>query len=237
MKQLQPERSRGLWVLPWIMTPDYGLGQTYPKASLLGLPVELRQRILYEALDMEEVSRRACAICPMERHLADVRRARQGKLRGMKKPHKEMTLPQANLILTICRRVGEFSCVSALVRRDMEYVKRLWQRDLETSFTPRHKESKHIVVGTMNTWLDPRRNMKANVQGKKGAVVQGKESTKCPGKCRRCRQRHFDEDTVCPMVRYDPERWERSRKKVGDWRPSVRDTFLFRGTRIVFGDD
>ncbi|EFQ92748.1 hypothetical protein P3342_000709 [Pyrenophora teres f. teres] len=236
-KQLKLERSRSLRISPWMVDPDYRLGQTYPKASLLGLPTELRQRIFYQASGMQELKTRARTVCPTQQHMKNVRRSQEARQRGMDNADTELERYQIKHIMAIRRRVGEFSCVSALIRRDMEYVKRLWLRDLVDYFMLQDEKSKHAIE---DAWAIKRNDRSLNLKGKEGKVVKAKQrraSIKRPGKCWRCMERHSTYDAVCPMARHDPERWQKLTKRMGGWRPSVCDTSLFRGTRIVFADD
>jgi hypothetical protein len=55
--------------------------------------------------------------------------------------------------------------------------------------------------------------------------------------CWKCEDRHFDGDSVCPMAKYDPERWQQLTKKKGAWRDAMQPCSLFKATKIVFADD
>jgi len=214
--------------------PDYHLGQTYPEASLLGLPTELRQRILHE------LSTYAHPIRPTTKDLEDIRQLYDAKVQEVKRPYEGLEISRFRHNLAIHRRVGEFSCVSALIRRDMEYVKRLWQRDLEDALTLQFNDNKHGMVNAVDLYLDSSNESIWHAEGKQGVVVEGKErgaSMRRPGKCWRCMERHYNYDTLCPMARNDPKRWEKLSKRMNGWMPSESDTSLFRGTRIVFGDN
>ncbi|KAF1945711.1 hypothetical protein EJ02DRAFT_304741, partial [Clathrospora elynae] len=52
---LAREQERRRLICPWVLDPAYRPGRTYPRASLLGLPTELRQQILSESLGCEEL--------------------------------------------------------------------------------------------------------------------------------------------------------------------------------------
>ncbi|KAA8626741.1 hypothetical protein A1F94_001825 [Pyrenophora tritici-repentis] len=194
-KRLKLERSRRQWIFPWMINPDYRLGQTYPAASLLGLPTELRQRIFHEAFDMKELSTRARAICPTQVPIKSIRKSQEAKLLETKDPNKGLEVHQAKYTMAIRLRVGEFSCVSALIRRDMEYVKRIWLRDLEGYFRLKDVRSKYEA--SLDAWLDKVNHRSLNVKGKEVTVIKAKDqraSVIRPQKCWKCTERH---------VRYD----------------------------------
>lgn len=56
-RRLARERAPQLWKRPWVSDPAWRSGRTYPPASLLGLPAELRQQILYLSWDMQETKK------------------------------------------------------------------------------------------------------------------------------------------------------------------------------------
>ena len=96
------------------------------------------------------------------------------------------------------------------------------------------------MVGNVDLHFDIPNKRIWYAEGKKGVVIEGKErgaSIRRPGKCWRCMERHYNYDTLCPMARDDPKRWDKLSKRMRGWMPSESDTSLFRGTRIVFGDD
>lgn len=55
-KELDRERAPKLWIYPF-KDLGHSTGRMYPRASLLGLPTELRQQIVYMSYPMEELER------------------------------------------------------------------------------------------------------------------------------------------------------------------------------------
>ncbi|KAG9186164.1 hypothetical protein G6011_02720 [Alternaria panax] len=54
--QIARDRAARLWIYPWITAPVDRLERRYLRASLLGLPPELRRDIFYKPFDMTELS-------------------------------------------------------------------------------------------------------------------------------------------------------------------------------------
>lgn len=94
-------------VRPWVSeNPAYRLqDKEYPAASLLGLPKELRQKILYMRYPLPENDEPAIS------YFAKGKRADRWR--------------------TLCERIGELCCVSPLLRMDMEYVGAQWKEELQ----------------------------------------------------------------------------------------------------------
>ncbi|RYO09422.1 hypothetical protein AA0119_g984 [Alternaria tenuissima] len=244
--QIARDRATRLWIYPWITDPTGRFKRHYPEASLLGLPIELRQNIIYKAFDMTELSdmvkqpgkkgkKLAAQTKVIEREL----RQRRDKSLGIR-----MTQFESDSITMLHRRIGDFCCVSELIQTDMEYVGKLWKRDLdeqlEWQFPAPLRLPKDPVVcdsrGRMMNQTGMARNSK-RLEGKLVKVKRPGKHAGRPPKCWRCEERHFDGDLVCPMARYNSEQWQQLSKKMGGWRNAIQPCSLFRATKILFADD
>lgn len=108
-EQLERERAPRLWIWPWISDPTYRFGRVYARASFLGLPSELRQQILYESLDREELE-----WAPKEAKMEENTRmnltmqvtARRGDLRREKAVRLSSSLSEVKLSTGLGRQIG-----------------------------------------------------------------------------------------------------------------------------------
>jgi hypothetical protein len=151
-KYLERERTVRLWMAPWVTDLFWRSKRiTYPDASLLGLPAELRQQILYEAMDMKELDRTAIEAKEVRPDGQEIRddelwnsstRAQMTEAitSGRTLARLQLTPREGNLIERLYRRIGELCCVSPVTRLDMVVVRTLWQRDLN-----RHLNSQYTV--------------------------------------------------------------------------------------------
>jgi hypothetical protein len=236
-KQIDRERAPGLWIFPWVMTPSGKFERAYPRASLLGLPVELRQRILYEAFDSNELGKGGVRQWRLRQGLSVTAKAAKNKLRQEQEKalNKTLTPLQSHFITMVGQRFIELRCVSQLIRLDMDYVRKVWQRELVEQLKLR--ASKDSLVGDERILTN---DLTALNKGWKGAVIKAKKHGrfgKRPSKCWRCNERHEDGDPVCPMAREDPKQWHRLTTKVGGRRGGVQPRSIFQGKKVVFGDN
>jgi hypothetical protein len=142
---------------------------------------------------------------------------------------------QSHYITILGRRIMELRCVSQLVRLDMDYVRKVWQREMEEILELR--APKHSLVGND---LILTNDLTALNEGRNGAVIKAQKHGRFgrhPSKCWRCNERHEDGDPVCPIAREDPEQWHRLTTKVGGRRGTVQPTPIFEGKKVVFGDN
>lgn len=192
---------------PWISEPTFrlgsGLGLPCPAASLLGLPAELRQKVLSSVLD--------------------VRALVETTAKSMAAPKQRDSCAEA-----VGSVVASLSCVSPLVRCDMTHVRKVWRRQLDAVLVeagsrgaggPAQRravqdedEDKTLAVSAgVGQWS------KSEGRRKGGLVLEAKEVAQCQGrrqKCWRCGERHGAGDEVCAMARRQPERWMRLTKAV-----------------------
>jgi hypothetical protein len=221
-KQIDRERAPGLWIFPWVMAPSGKFERAYPRTNLLGLPAELRQRILYESFNLNELGKGGVRQWGLRRGLSVTAKAAKNKLRREQAKALNTTLTplESHFITMLGQRVIELRCVSQLIRLDMDHVRKVWQRELEEILELR--APKHSLVGDERILTN---DLTALNKGWKGAVIKAKKHGrfgKRPSKCWRCNERHEDGDPVCPMAREDPEQWHRLTTKVGGRRGGVR---------------
>ncbi|CAN9451661.1 unnamed protein product [Alternaria alternata] len=131
--QIARDRAMRLWIYPWITAPTGRFKRHCPEASLLGLPTELRQNILYKAFDMMELSDMVKQPGKKGKKLAAQTKAVECELRQRREKSLGIRMSQfeSDSITMLHRRIGDFCCVSLLIQTDMEYVGKLWKRDLD----------------------------------------------------------------------------------------------------------
>jgi len=218
------------------MAPTDRLQQTYPEASLLGLPPEIRQQILYEAFDMRELRHMVEHTENKGEKAAIWAQAIASRLRQQRETFWGVAMSQfeSDSITMLHQHIADFCCVSHVLHTDMEYVGKLWKKDLEKSLNWRFpalpKMHKAAIVERARV---PRRRKKETVKVKGPGKHAGR-----PHKCWRCEERHYDGDPVCPMARSEPKIWKQLTKKMReDWKDELQPCSLFVGTKIVFADD
>jgi hypothetical protein len=234
-KQLARERAPSLYIYPSDKKPFAYPGREYPQASLLGLPAELRQLILYKAFDMGELENMVKQQKKLNRQLTvpEVRANKELKESQEKVLNTNLTPTQRDFVTILGRRIRELRSLSPRSYQDMEYVKKLWQRRLENYI--KLQFSGDIGAPTFAFPVADDRML-----GTKGRVEKGEYPSKLGRRLHRCwycTERHLGCDPICPMEREDPERWHGLTKKVGGWRARMKPRTIFKGTRIVFGDD
>jgi hypothetical protein len=224
------------WIYPWIMAPTGRLRHSYPEASLLGLPTEMRQRILYEAFDMRELRDMVEHTENKGEKAAARAQARAHRVRQRREAFLGVAMSQfeSDSITMLHQRIADFCCVSHVLHTDMEYVGKLWKKDLEKSlkwqFSAPLKLHKAAIVEPAHI---PKRR-----KGKTAKVKGPGKHARRPPKCWRCQERHYDRDPICPMARSEPERWKQLTKKIKEeWEDELQPCSLFIGTKIVFADD
>ncbi|KAF2134791.1 hypothetical protein P153DRAFT_362524 [Dothidotthia symphoricarpi CBS 119687] len=245
-KQLERDRAPGLWIYPWYLDPTrQPQARQYPHASLLGLPAELRQRVLYESFDVQDL--RVDGRRWTEADRRDVTWAgttKTMKLRRMDQgipKHLELTRSEGGLVVVLGRRIAQMCRVAPLVRSDMLYVGKMWERDLK-SYVERelcdvqmHGLSLPVVAAGSQWLVDVETEQRTRKKGTCVEIYAGRKHR--PPKCWYCTERHRGGDSVCPMARRDPERWGEMTKKVGGKRGGVRLCRVFKGRKIVFRDE
>jgi hypothetical protein len=177
--QIVRDSTVRLWIYPWIMAPTGPSRRSNPKASLLGIPAEIRQTILYEAFDMTELSKMVEHVKNKGKRAAAQTRAREQRLRLRRERVLGMTISQfeSDSITMLYRRIADFCCVSHVLRTDMEYVGELWKKDLEKSlgwqFTALLKLPKDPTMATAHI---PKRQkgkgLKVKGRGKHAGVLE-----------------------------------------------------------------
>ncbi|KAI4947238.1 hypothetical protein J4E91_006588 [Alternaria rosae] len=218
------------------MAPTGRFRHSYPKASLLGLPSEIRQQIIYEAFGMTEL-RRMVEYTENKGALAAARtKEKAHKLKQRRETALGIPISQfeSDCITMLHRRVADFCCVSHFLHADLEYVRKLWKKDLGKSLKWQFSAPLKLhKARTLSTAHIPKR-----IKGKVVKVKGPGKHAKRPPKCWKCEERHFDRDPVCPMARYDLEKWRRlTKRKREDWTDTTQPCSLFKGTKIVFADD
>lgn len=96
-------------------------------------PYELRQNILYKAFDMTELSDMVKQPGKKGEKLAAQTKVIERELRQRREKSLGIRMSQfeSDSITMLHRRIGDFCCVSLLIQTDMEYVGKLWKRDLD----------------------------------------------------------------------------------------------------------
>jgi hypothetical protein len=246
-KQLENERIPRLWVLPSV-EQLFSCPKTfvYPRASLLGLPVELRQQILYGCYTVNELTRdledfKSGVRERLERvaWLGDM--ARWQKILQFKVKQYSLDSYEAELATVLRIKVAFLGRTSPFIHKELQYVKKRWQQDIEAYVDQRLKEQQerfrllasdarheNVSCHIMDTWIGR----------KNGAVILAKEQRSSrkhrPQKCWYCMERHACSDPMCPMERRDPERWQQMTRVVGGWRAEARAVTVLQANGVVF---
>ncbi|EAT89543.2 hypothetical protein HBH56_016250 [Parastagonospora nodorum] len=247
-KELERERAPQLWIYPF-KDLGHSAGRIYSRASLLGLPTELRQQILYMSYPMVELERDLSAF------ILTRKRKNQLKWASTSEPVRVIKMEQhlrikfglndheADVVAVISRRIGALSLISPLIAREVKYVCAQWKGDLDKHLghelhlcldAPRFP----IVPEGMEWLLTPSFTTPPSKK-KTGKVVQAtklNETKKRPMKCWHCTERHFGKDPVCPMARSDPEKWQKMTKKLGGRRGKVDVIPKLRPSHVAFND-
>jgi hypothetical protein len=247
-KQLERERAPGLWIFPRD-SENLGGNGVHPPASLLRLPPELRQEIVYMSYNIDELEREVTLLRPENQERAkrlewfdSMSRMVPGKMGKAMLAKFDLRSREGELVTLLSRRVGILCRVSPFLWRDMSYVTKRWQADLEKHIGRKQDFLIHTLKCQTITggygWLYAPDFGPLAPKTKKSQVVhvdqrQSQKKVR-PRKCWYCTERHFGDDPVCPMARYDPKRWQQFTKKVGGWRGKESATSTFRGEKVVF---
>jgi hypothetical protein len=246
-KQLEKERTPRLWVLPPIEQLFSRPKTTvYPRTSLLGLPIELRQQILYQsytvnalAQDLEDFKFGVRERLERVAWLGDMTRWK--KTFQFKAKQDRLDSYEAELATVLRIKVAILGCTSPLIHRELQYVKERWQQDIGAYMDQRLKEQQER--SRLLAWDAGPENTSSHVMDswigrKNGAVISGKEQRSSrkhrPQKCWYCMERHATSDPVCPMERRDPERWQQMTRVVSGWRAEARAVTVFEANGVVF---
>jgi hypothetical protein len=156
------------YIHPWVRdNPAYRLRDcVYPTASLLGLPKEIRQAILYMRYPLPEHDE------PGRSYFAKGRRP--GRWR------------------TLCEKIGELCCVSPVLRVDMEYVGARWKEELLKEEEEKKKKMPKPELDWYSSIGTQYRSKRGPTKGKVVTVRRGKKHSKRsrPQKCWYCDGRH-----------------------------------------------
>jgi hypothetical protein len=253
-KQLDRERAPTLWIIPWHEAQRFSAGsdQRHSQASLLGLPTELRQNILYESYSIQNLEEDA----QTSRNARPTRMKRLSARVGTEHVNVQGCIEKAirakfgpksyedELVAILGRRIGALSRISPLIYMDMQYVRKRWQNDLEKYLDQRSEVQLHAPTTSImlqghrwhfapNIASLTRRNKKGEVI-RAGRMASGKRVR--PPKCWYCTERHLDGDLMCPMARRDPETWQNITRKVGGWRAKTNSRPTIKAKKVVFED-
>jgi uncharacterized OB-fold protein len=249
-KQMKRERAPKLWIFPSnkFVSSEKEKAAAHPRASLLGLPKELRQRILVESCSVQDLKSEAFAFPWADKK--QVKNLEAGSklpldLLGSKLPTllaKVSANPQEEeLLATLCKKAGNFSCISAVIRQDMPYVANQWLKSLDEHLDKERQtqaQASELYAAALPAAAGPvRRN-----QGG-GQIMKHKKSKPYkkfrPMQCWDCGKRHHGIDPICPMARADPEKWKQMTKKVVGKRNKAATKYTESravNTKIVFDD-
>jgi hypothetical protein len=247
-KQIERERAPSLWIFPGDGKKNLAVIRVNPPASFLGLPTELRQKILRMSYDVEELEQDLAALRSEDKKEAkrlDWAKAMSPNL--ISQMGKAMLAKfglrshEGELVALLSRKISNFSSISLLIHRDMSYVAKQWQYDLNKHLEHEHfrfQQPKARVVPARFEWLFAPNVRPLAPLGKKSQVVKlkGHQSKKKirPQKCWYCTERHFGDDPVCPMARHDPGKWRQLTAEVSGKRGKGCAEPKFHGERVVF---
>ena len=251
-KELEQERTLQLQISPWVRDPAWRLEtRVYPPATLLGLPAELRQQVLYEICNISslEADYRKLGYSVEARSFTRKRNTIFSQPTVMPKLRASGWGRYAQgLIKVLCRQIGTLCCVAPLVRLDMGYVSKRWENELEQYMERRlgimrdkpvpelpaaAEGCERLFDDTTNAWTLKQRH------GKEIVV----KSRKVPGKrlrahrCWYCMERHLEADPICPPARRNEAKWQNITRKVGGRRGSAESEPTFKGKKVVFNDE
>ncbi|PSN72143.1 hypothetical protein BS50DRAFT_243913 [Corynespora cassiicola Philippines] len=207
--------------IPWLTDAFYRyVPRLYKRASLLGLPTELRQQILELTFD---------GFLDGGLHQWQWDRASKWKMRDLH------------------AWVGTLSCLCPLIRIDMQWVGRKWS-DILVAQEKNRIESTSLYTekmwDQMTEWerelmLRRQEDRKALEQrlGQPGAKNARKTPRYRPHKCWACNERHPQNDPVCPPSRRDPAKWKAmTRPSTKGRMNSLLQYIVPAGQKIVFND-
>jgi hypothetical protein len=248
--QMKRERAPELWIFPStkFMFSEEEKAAAHPRASLLGLPKELRQRILVESCSVQDLKGEAFAF-----PLADKKQVKNLEagsklpldLLGSKLPTllaKVSANPrEEELLAALCKKACNFSCISAVIRQDMPYVANQWLKSLSEHLDQERQaqaQKSELYAANLPATAGPVRTNRGG-----DTIIKHKKSKPYkkfrPMQCWDCGKRHHGIDPICPMARADPEKWKQMTKKVvGKRNKAAAKVTKSRAvnTKIVFDD-
>jgi hypothetical protein len=124
-KEIARKRAPRLYIYPGDKDPATRSRCDSPRASLLGLPMELRQQILQEAFDTKELENMVEQRRKIHQRLTVVEMEARNRLKKSQERVLKITLTpiQSDYITILRERVRELRSVSSFTYQDMEYVK------------------------------------------------------------------------------------------------------------------
>jgi hypothetical protein len=247
-KRIERERAPSLWIFPGDGRRNLAGIRAYPPATLLGLPTELRQNILRMSYSIEDLQDDVAAI-----HQEDKKRAKRldwakamspiliDKMGKAMLTKFGLRSQECKLIIALGRKISLLSCISPFIHQEMHYVGKRWHIDLKKYLEHDHlriHQPKPKVIPAGFEWLFNPGVGPLALPKKKSQVVklkgrQSKQKVR-PWKCWYCTERHFGDDPVCPMARYDPKRWQQMTKEVSGKRGKGGVEPTFRGEKVIF---
>jgi hypothetical protein len=247
-KQIERERASSLWIFPGDDNRNLAVSRAHSPASLLGLPTELRQKILCMSLEIEELEQDMATIREEDKKKA--KRLDWAKTMSpilLSKMDKAMLAKfglrwhESELVVLLSRKISAFSSISPLIHQEMPYVAKQWQFDLEKHLNHEgfriHRPIAKVIPARFE-WLFAPNIGPLAPPGKKSQLVKlkGHQTKKKvrPKKCWYCTERHFGDDPVCPMARYDSGKWRQLTKDVSGKRGMGGGAPTFRGEKVMF---
>jgi hypothetical protein len=246
-KRLEQERLPKLWIFPGDGNTRLGGTGAQVSNSVLRLPTELRQDVLYMSYSVEELERDVATVCSEDQKrgtrldwsiamspklLQDMGKAMRAKF-GLRSR-------EGVLVAMLNQKISEMCRVAPKFHQDMAYVAKRWHADLE-EYVERNQlrvdkpkvlvvpEGYHRLhapdVGPLGPNKKDSRVIKLNEQHSKKKIR--------PRKCWYCTERHFGDDPVCPMARIDPKGWNQLTRKVSGRRGQRCAELTFHGERVV----
>ncbi|KAF2028245.1 hypothetical protein EK21DRAFT_114019 [Setomelanomma holmii] len=249
-KKLAKESAPRLWIFPWLAEVSLGYeSRIHFRASLLGLPIELRQKIIHQSYTKEDL-------------LYDVEVFRNG--RGSRETRMRRILwvdkdqPTSNnrhdmsqrqgqekeLFTILNRRISGLSRVSRVLYEDMKSVGRRWRADLDKWLG---KQQEYQMQDTSNPAAVSGLNALAALQlrapvraRKKDFVIKVRKSKPGkrvrPPKCWYCTERHHDGYPICPMAKRDQGKWRKMTSPVGEQRSTHYKHATFKRKKTIFAN-
>ncbi|KAF3034368.1 hypothetical protein E8E11_003335 [Didymella keratinophila] len=225
-KQLVKERAPTLWILAADIDFRRSHCSGHLKASLLGLPAELRQEIPPLSFEVEEM----VSYQPSRSHEKPrCFRAKKASVVSRKLDRQQRIMDKLN------SRVSELCQVDRIISGDLCIAGRHWQRAIE-SLSDRTID---LAALEFPDFAKPVFTVIYESKRKKSKVIKGDDrplKSKRLGKCWYCTERH--DRSGCTRATEDPQKWLRDTKAVAGWRlrAHTKPSFQFQVKKIVFND-
>lgn len=131
--------------------------------------------------------------------------------------------------------IGNLSSVCGIMQQDMTYVGHKWKKakideeEQQAASVPQPHDYRPTGAKALADILK---------STKEAPVAKGREWQKVgrPGKCWKCTQRHYHEDTLCPIKRRDPVYWNSVTRAAKSKRKVFENNGMFQGTKIIFDE-